>query len=111
MPEQEVRTLAVAARERERFGEELLRGSEGVQSECAIARTAERRARPPGELLVDAAGCAGELERRRVMVRDELRMVFGAAEALDPFRRTGVLLGAHRARDLSVRDVAHEHVP
>ena len=44
-------------------------------------------------------------------MRKHLRVVLAPAERLDPRRRALVPLGAARARDLPVRDVADEHVP
>ena len=45
------------------------------------------------------------------MVRHELGLVVRPSEALDPVGCANVLLPAREARDLSVGDVAHEHVP
>src|SRR6476661_6896868 len=43
-------------------------------------------------------------------MREQLGMVVGAAETLDPAGGSRVPLAAHRARDLAVRDVTHENV-
>ena len=52
-----------------------------------------------------------KLERPAVMVREHLDVVVSIRDKrVDPFRSEPVLLGAHSARNLSVRNVADKHV-
>ena len=70
----------------------------------AVASASERDPRPVAHL-------DPQLVARREMVRDELGMIIGAAQRLDPVGRAHVLLASRRAWDLAVGDVADEHVP
>lgn len=56
------------------------------------------------------AGCARELQRAHVVVRQHLGVLVRAPEQLDPSGGRGMLPGPHRARDLSVSDVAQQDV-
>src|SRR5581483_12403023 len=58
-----------------------------------------------------SAGGGREVERRFVVVRDELGVVVGAAERLDPRSRVEMPRLTRRTRHLPVCDVADEHVP
>ena len=87
---------------------ELHGGAEGVQGERAVTGLAEGQARPLGELGSLLPGAAREVESREVVVGDHLGTVFGAVgrERLEPLGRETVLVGAIRARDLAVGDIA-----
>src|SRR5215218_6751852 len=77
-----------------------------------IARVAGRAPGAPHQRCgrLDARFRA-EPERLEVVVRQHLASVFGPRERLDPPRRSLVPRRTLRARDLAVRNVAHEQVP
>ena len=51
-----------------------------------------------------------EIERAAIVVRDQLGVVVGPPQRLDPVDRRYVLARAGFAGDLAVRDLAHEHM-
>src|SRR5213082_1102294 len=51
-----------------------------------------------------------ELQRLVIVVREQLRVVLGTPESLDPFRRPPMLVRSTAARDLAVGDVAKKDV-
>ena len=93
--------------------EELRRRAECAQTDGPLARLAECTPCVRLERRRVLTRGPGELERCVVVVRDHARAVGRAivGERLDPLGRPAVPLGTTRARDLRVRDVAHEDVP
>ena len=55
-------------------------------------------------------GGASELERSQVVVNDQLGLIVGPSECLDPLRHKPMLVGAAGTRDLAVGDVADEQM-
>ena len=104
----ETRTLAVVGPQRERLGVEARRpaNARSDRARSPARRNASVRA-PRGRRRRHRR--AGELERRAVVVREELGMVVGAAEATRSTAARGACRRA-RPRDLAVGDVADEHV-
>ncbi len=82
-----------------------------VERERTISRIPQRDPPTLRDLFDVLAGGAGVLEGRRIVVRQHLGVVLGAAERLEPFRSRSMLVRALGSRDLLVRDVAYERVP
>ena len=110
-PEEEPGRSASSVGQSSSAGVEARGGREGVERERAVARLARDGARPLGESAASRPARTRELERRQVVVREQLGVSSARPERLDPLRRAPVLLGPRGARDLAVGDVAHEHVP
>ena len=87
------------------FWRQLERGlvEAGRRWECEKPHgTVARAVQCPAGVLLELAQCdarrPGQLEGRRVVMRDQVRMVVGTAEGLDPFGGESVLLGPLHAR-------------
>jgi hypothetical protein len=85
-------------------------GCERVERKRPVAGRAQGDA---GALREEASSrSVGVLERSQVVVREQLGEILGCLrERLDSLGRPAMLLGALRAWDLPVGDVADEHVP
>ena len=73
-----------------------------------LAGIAQRSPRAYKEVVDVLARRAGELERAGVVVRNHLGVIFRTTERLDPLGGTRVLLRPLGARNLPVRDIAHQ---
>ena len=73
-----------------------------------LAGIAQRSPRADNEVVEILARRARELERAGVVVRNHLCVILGTTERLDPLGGTRVLLRPLGARNLPVRDVAHQ---
>src|SRR5439155_11088394 len=100
----------VAWPELERGPEVALRGAVGVECLCPLARVPERESRRGLQLVERLAGGTSEIERGEIVVREQLGLVVGPSQFLDPFGCEAVLVGAAAARDLAVGDVTDEQV-
>ena len=96
--------------EREGLAEIVLRLRECVQRQRVLAGIAQRSPRAHDEVVDILARRACELERAGVVVRNHLRVILGTTERLDPLGGTRVFLRPLGARNLPVRDVAHQDV-
>ena len=87
--------------------------SECAQRHGAFGSDAQGKAGPLPEVGGLATGCAGELERREVVVRQHLRPIVRPVvrERIDPAGGKAVLLRTRSPRNLSVRNVLHQNVP
>lgn len=81
-----------------------------VEREGAIARVAQHETRRLFELSGRTPRRAGELERTRVVMREELGLVSRPADGVEPLGSPPVLVRADGPRHLSVGDVSHEQV-
>src|SRR5581483_696055 len=100
----------VVRHELERGSVEPRGGLVAVERAGAITGVAESLGRAGGE-IVDVEACdSPELEGLEVVVREHLRVVLLAAQALDPAGREAVLPRPVRTRHLAVGDVADEQV-
>jgi hypothetical protein len=110
--QQQTGTLGVVRRRQsERASIEPAGRRERVQRKRAVAGLAESPRRTEGDVFRQRdSGSLSELQRGHVVVREELGVILGTAERLDPLRGAEVLLGAGGARDLAVGDVPDEDV-
>ena len=108
--EQDFGSLGVVRPERERVL--VLRSGDdvAVERERAIASRSQRSSRALDQLVVATTGRPDELECGAPVVGEHLGVILGPAQAVDPFGDRSVPLCAVGARDLAVRDVAHERV-
>src|SRR4051794_10283919 len=102
MRERDECPVHIAGREVERFGVETLCRGVCAKSIAAIAGPHKRQARVGLQRGLDRSCGTRERDRGPIVMSDELGMVFGTAEALDPPRCAHVLLPTVRARDLTV---------
>src|SRR6266508_3252487 len=110
--EQQRRALAIVFRpESERATVEAGGGGVRAQRGRPVARAAEREPGARRELGRRLSCGLCELERRGVVVCEQLGVILLAPERLDPLGGRDVLVGACGSRDLPVTDLANEHVP
>src|SRR5437660_1401913 len=83
-----------------RIDEELGGRRERRERHCSLSRGAQRVARSVDERLVILdTGCAAELERPLIVVRQQLSMILGTPQGCDPVAGGSVLLGPCTSRD------------
>ena len=118
--DEDPRELSASGRERvlvgagERDGTPVVRLSHGrVQVRCALSREQQNANELAGDVRPLVARRPYQLQRLRVVVDEDLRMVGDALRSglLDPAGGGEMLLGARRARNLLVGDIADERVP
>ena len=110
--EEEVRPIGISlVPQLQCGGVEPIRGLERPQRGRPVARGRQRDSCAIPEQSVLAARCAREIERREVVVREQLGVVRGTAERLDPLGCAPVLLHPCSPQDLPVGDIADELVP
>jgi hypothetical protein len=109
--EEGVRPCLSGHSERERLVVEAGRAGERVQREGAVAGALECCRRGRGEHTHVDTGRARELERRRIVVGEQVAVVVGTAERFDPLGSAAVALGARGPRGRAVRDVPYQHMP
>ena len=84
------------------------RGLERVQRHRSISSFPKNDASPLRKVVDRKAAGTGELERRRVVMRERFGVVCGPSQGLDPLRGSLMLGDTLGARDLPVRHFAHQ---